>query len=109
MIRKLCEIESEQNLESLLKILESYLKSMTRLILIMRGNNEEVNKETKKFIENMMIKLKQFGHKKIAIRDKRIIFGRVVPSPIVVSRTKEEVEAPSKTPAVVAEIDRLMG
>lgn len=50
MIHKLCEVNNDEHLESIVKGIEHLLRNKRRTILIMRGNYEEVNKEIEKAI-----------------------------------------------------------
>ena len=54
MIKKLCIVISDEELEGILKGIEPLLRNKKRSILLMGGNYEEVNMETKKVIVTYM-------------------------------------------------------
>ena len=73
MLRKLCKIDSEEHLESLLRSLKPYLRNKMRAILIMGGNYEEVNKITEPRIVKIITKLKIYNHQKTTIEALAVI------------------------------------
>ena len=54
MVRKLCVINSDEDLEEILKGIEPLLRNKKRSILLMGGNYEEVKMETEKEIVSFM-------------------------------------------------------
>lgn len=54
LIIKLCEVKDDEHLVRLMKFIEPLLRNKKRTILIMGGNYEEVNKETKQDIVKVM-------------------------------------------------------
>ena len=54
MIKKLCTVSSKEELEEILKGIAPLLRNNKKSILLMGGNYEEVNMETKKEIVTYM-------------------------------------------------------
>ena len=54
MVKKLCIINSDEDLETILKGIEPLLRNNKREILLMGGNYEEVKMETEKSIISFM-------------------------------------------------------
>ena len=54
MVRKLCSVNSEEDVKEILKGIAPLLRHKKRFILIMGGNYEEVNKETQEAIVSFM-------------------------------------------------------
>ena len=54
MINKLCKVDSKEDSYIILKGIEPLLRNKRRVILLMGGNYEEVNKETKEAIVKHM-------------------------------------------------------
>ena len=54
MVKKLCIINNDDDLETILKGIEPLLRNKKRAILLMGGNYEEVKMETKKAIVTFM-------------------------------------------------------
>ena len=54
MVKKLCIFNNDEELEEILKGIAPLLRNMKRSILLMGGNCEEVNMETKKEIVTYM-------------------------------------------------------
>ena len=54
MVKKICIVNSDEDVEEILKGIEPLLRNKKRSILLMGGNYEEVNMETKKAIVTYM-------------------------------------------------------
>ena len=54
MVRKLCSINNEEDIKEILKGIKPLLRHKKRLILIMGGNYEEVNKKNQEAIVSFM-------------------------------------------------------
>ena len=46
MIKKLCEVKSDENMQDIIQGIEPLVRNKRRDIILMGGNYEEVNKET---------------------------------------------------------------